>query len=56
MFTDTALLATTVLIIDGNDSDRQYYAHRLRIYSPDYLVIEAKDAETGAWPASVQNR
>jgi len=47
MFTDTFLLATTVLIIDGNDNDRQYYAHRLRIYSPDYLVIEAKDAERG---------
>ena len=47
MFTDTHLPATTVLIIDGNDTDRQYYAHRLRIYSPDYLVVEAKDGETG---------
>src|SRR5829696_5851529 len=47
MLTDTDLLATTVLIIDGNDADRQYYAHRLRIFSPDYLVEEAKDAEAG---------
>src|SRR4051812_15388178 len=47
MLTDTALPATTVLIIDGNDTDRQYYARRLRVYSPDYLVVEAKDGETG---------
>ena len=47
MFTDTDLPATRVLIIDGKDTDRQYYANRLRKYSPDYLVIEANDAETG---------
>jgi len=47
MLTDTQHPATTVLIIDGNDTDRQYYAHRLRVYSPDYLVVEAKDGETG---------
>src|SRR5215213_4922272 len=47
MLTDTDLPATTVLIIDGNDIHREYYAHRLRIFSPDYLVVEAKDGETG---------
>jgi DNA-binding response OmpR family regulator len=45
--TDTILPATTVLIIDGKDTDRQYYACRLRVYSRDYDVVEAKDAETG---------
>ena len=47
MFTEPALPATTVLIIDSNDIDRRYYAHRLRIYSPEYLVVEAKDGKTG---------
>src|SRR5215218_1909792 len=47
MFTNTHLPATTVLIIDGNDTHRQYYAHRLRVYSPDYLVVEAQSAKTG---------
>jgi len=39
VFKDTHLPATTVLIIDGNDTHRQYYAHRLRTHSPDYLII-----------------
>jgi DNA-binding NarL/FixJ family response regulator len=47
MFTNTDLPATTGVIIDGNDTHRQYYAHRLRVYSSDYLIVEAKNAETG---------
>lgn len=37
----------TILIIDGNDSDRQYYAQRLRTCSSDYHVLEAADGRTG---------
>jgi DNA-binding NarL/FixJ family response regulator len=37
--------ATTVLLIDGNLSDREYWAQRLRISSPDFIVLEA---DTGA--------
>ena len=47
MLTNTDLPATTILIIDGNQTDREYYARRLRMFSPDYLIIEAKDGATG---------
>ena len=37
--------ATTVLLIDPNRVDRQYWAQRLNISSPDYIILEA---DTGA--------
>lgn len=38
--------AKSVLLIDGNDKDRQYYAHRLK-NSPDYTIFEAATAKAG---------
>ena len=38
-------LATTVLVIDAFKEDREYWAQRLHISSPNYVVLEA---ETGA--------
>ena len=37
--------AITVLLVDAHKDDRQYWAQRLLISSPDYVVLEA---ETGA--------
>ena len=45
MYSDRA--GTSVLIIDGDDNDRQYYAQRLRLSSPDYAIIESPNAENG---------
>ena len=36
---------TTVLLIDAFKNDRQYWAERLHVSSPDYVVLEA---DTGA--------
>ena len=38
---------TTVLLIDPNNEDRQYWKERLGACSQNYYVVEAKDAETG---------
>lgn len=39
--------AKSVLLIDGNDKDRQYYAQRLKTSSPDYMIFEATTAQDG---------
>ena len=39
--------ATTVLLIDPNSNDRQYWRQKLKVSSKDYAVLEAGDAETG---------
>ena len=39
--------ATTILLIDGNHKDRDYYAQRLRISSPDYDVVQATTGRSG---------
>ena len=39
--------ATTILLIDGDDNDRIHYAQRLKMCSPDYLVLEARDGRSG---------
>src|SRR5438093_13476699 len=39
--------AKTILFIDGHDEDRQYYAHRLKVSSPDYIIIEAATGALG---------
>ena len=38
---------TSVLLIDGNDTDRKYFADQLKGISPDYKIIEATTAEEG---------
>lgn len=39
--------AKTVLLIDGNAKDLQYYAHRLSVSSPDYVIFEALTGQAG---------
>jgi DNA-binding NarL/FixJ family response regulator len=39
--------ATSVLLIDGNDTARMGYASHLKSCSPDYQILEAKDGEEG---------
>jgi len=39
--------ATTILLIDGNHKDRDYYAQRLQISSPDYDVVQATTGRSG---------
>ena len=39
--------ATTVLLIDPNDSDRTFYAQGLMQCSADYLILEAVDGQSG---------
>ena len=38
---------TSVLFIDGHDQDRWYYAHRLKLTSPDYVILEAATGQAG---------
>ena len=33
--------SVNILLIDGIDKDRQYYAQRLTVISPDYQILEA---------------
>ena len=40
-------LATTILLIDGNDHDRTHYADRLKFSIPDCVVLEANDGKSG---------
>ena len=39
--------ATSILLIDGHHTDRQYYAHRLQVSSPDYVIFEALTGQAG---------
>lgn len=41
------LSTTSVLFIDGYDSDRTYYADQLKRYSLDYQILEATDGHSG---------
>jgi len=38
---------TSILLIDGNDTDRRYFAYQLKGRSPEYEVLEAADGEAG---------
>jgi CheY-like chemotaxis protein len=38
---------TTILLVDGNDKDRTYYADRLKAFMPDCVFLEAKDGQSG---------
>jgi len=37
--------AKSILFVDGNEKDRQYYAHRPRSTSPDYGILEASTGQ-----------
>src|SRR5690349_8990008 len=39
--------AISILLIDGNDQDREYYAQRLLASSPDYDVVQASTGQSG---------
>ena len=40
-------LHTTILLIDGHDRDRTYYADRLKFLIADCVVLEAKTGQKG---------
>lgn len=40
-------LTTSVLLVDGNNADRTYYAAQLKGCSPDYEIVEATDGRSG---------
>lgn len=37
----------SILLIDPNETDRQYYSQRLTVSSPDYQIFEATNGQTG---------
>ena len=37
----------TIVVIDGNDEDRQRYVHLLKKNPEKYVVLEAKDGQSG---------
>ena len=39
--------STTLLFIDNHDDDRQYWVQRLRMSSPDYVILEASTGKSG---------
>ena len=39
--------ATTILLIDGNHQDREYYAQRLQEFSSNYDVVQAATGRSG---------
>lgn len=41
------LPTTSVLLIDGNQNHRAYWADQLKRCSPDYQIIEASDGPSG---------
>lgn len=43
----TELPTTSVLLIDGNDIDRAFFAEGLKSCSPDYLILEATNGQSG---------
>ena len=44
---ETASQTTTVVLIDPNSEDREYFSERLKISSKEYTVLEADNAEKG---------
>ena len=43
----TMLAFPHVLLIDDNSADRDYYAHRLKVSSPDCVVVQAATGLSG---------
>jgi PAS domain S-box-containing protein len=38
--------AATILLVDGHKQDREYWAERLRVSSPEFVVLEAETGRT----------
>jgi CheY-like chemotaxis protein len=47
MHPNSELPTTSVLFIDGSNSQRAYWTDQLRRCSPDYQIIEASDGQSG---------
>ena len=47
MLPNSELPTTSVLLIDGSDTARTYFADQLKHCSPDYSILEATDGQTG---------
>lgn len=47
MASNADLPTTSVLFIDGYDSDRTYYANELKRCCPTYQILEAADGQSG---------
>src|SRR5437868_8184355 len=47
MLQNSELPPTSVLLIDGFDADRRYFADQLKCCSQDYQIIEAADGQSG---------
>jgi len=45
--TNPELPSTSVLFIDGNHTDRKFFADELKGRSPDYKILEASNGEEG---------
>ena len=45
--TSTDLPRTTILLIDGYENDRTYYAGWLKNLLPDYDILQARDGQSG---------
>lgn len=39
--------SASILLIDGNHQEREYYAHRLKLSSPDHEIFQAADGKSG---------
>lgn len=37
----------SILLIDGDHKDCEYYAHRLKLSSPDFDVVQAETGRAG---------
>jgi CheY-like chemotaxis protein len=44
---NAALSTTSVLLIDGNETDRKHFADQLKHCSLDYQIVEAADGQSG---------
>ena len=47
MLPNSELPSTSVLVIDGFDAERRFFAEQLRHCSLDYQIIEAADGQSG---------
>jgi DNA-binding NarL/FixJ family response regulator len=47
MLSHSELSSTSVLLIDGFDADRRYFADQLKHCSQDYQILEAADGQSG---------
>jgi CheY-like chemotaxis protein len=47
MFQNSERPSMSVLLIDGFDADRRYFADQLKRCSVDYQIIEAADGQSG---------